>query len=130
MPPTWSAPPTPTPNPPRKGEGNASLLRDALAQHHLALEQELLGPFPGVDLSRVDVAARVDRDVVHPVELARLAAVAAEGSDHLAGVAHERAHLVVGAVGIEQEGLAGVGEELKVPDRAVRQRVLLDEDLL
>src|SRR5689334_16847736 len=67
----------------------------ALPQHHVALEQELLRALAGVDLGREHVALRVDREIVHPVEFAGAAAVAAEGAEHLAGLARERAHFVV-----------------------------------
>ena len=59
----------------------------ALAQDHVAPEQELLGTLAGVDLGGEDVAVAVHREVVDPVEVARHAAVAAEGAEHLAGVA-------------------------------------------
>src|SRR5687768_12898689 len=53
-------------------------------------EDELLRALARVDLSGVEVAARVRCHVVHPVELAGAAAVAAELADDLAGAAQQR----------------------------------------
>src|SRR5919198_1347431 len=44
---------------------------------------ELLDPTAEPDLRRIEIALRVDRDVVDPFELARLAAVAAPLRQHL-----------------------------------------------
>src|SRR5262249_12985720 len=53
---------------------------------HIALRGavglEFLHALSGVDLARVDVAVRIDSDAVHPVELAGIAAGAAEAADH------------------------------------------------
>src|SRR2546430_15690872 len=56
---------------------------------------ELLRAFSGVALGRINVPFGIERDVVHPVKLARVAAVASERADDLAGLARERTHLVV-----------------------------------
>jgi hypothetical protein len=63
-----------------------------------------------IDLRRENVAARVDREVVNPVEFAGLPAVAAERAQNLAGVAIKRAYLVVGAVGVEEPSFLLVGK--------------------
>src|SRR5207245_11205341 len=55
-----------------------------------ALEDELLGPLAGVDLRRVDVALRVYRQIVHPVELAGLAPVPARLAHDFAVLAQPR----------------------------------------
>src|SRR5262245_34882952 len=78
---------------------------------------ELLRAFSGIHLGRVEIAFGVGGDVVHPMEVAGIAAVASEPPDDLAGFTHERAHLIVGAVGIEQEALFAVDPEVEVPDR-------------
>src|ERR1700756_2511415 len=48
---------------------------------------EFLDAFSGIDLGGIDVALRIDRHGVNPVELAGVAAVMAEGADHAAVVA-------------------------------------------
>src|SRR5450759_2970370 len=53
---------------------------------------EALRALAGIDFRGVDAALRVDGDVVHPVEIAGVAAVAAEGADALAAFAHEDVH--------------------------------------
>src|SRR4029077_21135297 len=79
---------------------------------------KFLRALSGVHLGRIEVALGVDGEIVHPMELAGVPTVAPEGADDLAGFTHERAHFVVGAVGVEQEGLLAVDPEIQVPDRA------------
>src|SRR5882724_9145565 len=86
------------------------------------LVDELLRALARVDLGRIDVALRVDGHVVDPVELARRAAVAAEVREHAARLAEQRPHVVVLAVGIVEERLAGVLREVHVPRRAAAAR--------
>src|SRR5262245_22934609 len=64
------------------------------------------------------------------MELAGIAAIPPERPDHIAGFAHQRPHLVVGAVGIEQEGLFAIDPEIEVPDRARGPGVLFVDELL
>src|SRR5437588_5753045 len=80
---------------------------------------ELLHAAPEADLGGVEVAFRIDRDVVHPLELPRLPAMAAPLVDERARVAQERADLPVRAVGGEDETLVLVLREHQVPHRAV-----------
>src|SRR5947209_18050462 len=93
------------------------------------LTRELLRPLAGVDLAGVEVAVRVDRQVVDPVELAGLAARPAEGRLHGAAVARQREHLVVAAVGHEQPALLRVAREDDVPHGAVPRGARLDREL-
>src|SRR6188472_304764 len=114
-----------------------STLRRLLSPHHLAAPDltpwprratslchrrddiaEFLRAFSGIHFGRVNIALGVDGEIMHPVELASVTAVAAEHPDDLAGVAHQRAHLVVGAVGVEQEALLSIDPEVEVPYRA------------
>ncbi len=76
------------------------------AQNHVAPEQELLGTLAGVHLGGELVALRVHREIVDPVEVARLPAIAAEAAEDLARVATERADFVVRPVGVDQVGFA------------------------
>ena len=54
-----------------------------------SLQRELLHPLPGVDFGGVDVALRIDRQVVHPVELPALRPCGRSGRD-LAALAQQR----------------------------------------
>src|SRR5580700_10559782 len=83
---------------------------------------EFLHAFAVVDFARVDVALGIDRDAVHPVELAGGATGATEAADHGAVAAAQDAQEVVFAVDVEQPGLVGVGPEVQVPHRAGAQR--------
>src|SRR3954465_907134 len=78
-------------------------LRRPAPQHHVSLEQEFLRTLAGIDLGGEDVALGVEREIVNPVEVAGHAAVAAEAADGFAGLARQRADLVIGAVGVDQE---------------------------
>src|SRR5689334_17706382 len=64
-----------------------------------ALVDELLQPLPVERLGRIDVALGIDRDAVHAVELAGLAATAAERGKLLHGRALDDAHALVHSVG-------------------------------
>src|SRR5437588_13033010 len=79
---------------------------------------------------RVEVAFGVDRDVVHPLELPRLASVTPPLAELLTGVAHERRDLPVRAVRGEDEALLLVHGQHEVPHRAVRKCRRLDLELL
>src|ERR1700730_15607967 len=74
----WTAP-----RPPLVGDGEDPLVG------------ELLDALAVVDLGGVDVAARVDRHVVHPVQLARVAPAPAEAREDLAAGAREHPHVGV-----------------------------------
>src|SRR5215475_12436103 len=67
---------------------------------------------------------------MHPVELAGVAAAAAEAADHAAVLALDDADFVVFAVGAEQIGLLWIGPEGEVPNGAIAERGLLVEPLL
>src|SRR6186997_3407321 len=84
-----------------------STLRRLLSPHHLAAPAldrrtmslchrradiaEFLRAFSGINFGGVNIALGVDGEIVHPVELASVTAVAAERPHDLAGVAHQRA---------------------------------------
>src|SRR5262249_4754059 len=101
-------------------------VRSAHGWIHVA---EFLRPFTGVDFGGVDVALRIHREIVHPMKLAGIAAVATERADDLAGFAAQGAYLVVGAVGSEQERLLGIDPGVEVRHRAGKQRILFDNEL-
>src|SRR5207249_3224314 len=96
------------------------------AERHLAhaLEVEFLHALTLEGLGRIDVALGIDRDAVHAVELARLAAAAAERGQLRHGVALDDAHALVLAVGEIDEALPGILREGDLPGRARGQRVL------
>src|SRR5438874_9443034 len=82
-----------------------------LAQRVRVGQLEFLDALGVVDLAGIDVARFVDRHGVYPVELAGIAAAAAEAADHAAVLAPEDADLVVLAVGIEEIGLLRIGPD-------------------
>src|SRR4051794_24401588 len=88
---------------------------------------ELLDALSGVDLGSIDVALRIDRHGMNPVELAGVATVMAEAADHAAVVALQHANLVVLAVGAEQVALLRIRPDRDIPHRAIAERVLLIE---
>src|ERR1044071_1797645 len=85
--------------------------------------EELLRALAGVDFGRVDVALRVDGEVVDPVELAGAPAVAAEAAQDAPGVAEQVPHDVVLAVRGVEKGLRGVRRKVGAPHRAGAPRV-------
>src|SRR3954454_6175690 len=91
---------------------------------------EFLDTLSAVDLGRVDVAFGIDRHRVNPVKLPGVAAAAAEGADDRAVLALEHPDLVVLAIGAQQISLSGIGPDRDVPNRAVAERILLEEPLL
>ena len=104
-------------------------LRVKSLHHRRAYIAELLRAFSGIDLGGVEVALGVDRQVVHPVELAWITAWSPEGADDGARLAVERQHLVVAAVGQEQPLLLRIARDHQVPHRAVAGRARLDREL-
>src|SRR5438445_12000208 len=94
-----------------------------------ALEDELLGPLARVDLRRVDVALRVYRQIVHPVELAGLAPVPAELAHGVAVLAQDRPDVVVLAVRGVQPGLRRLLLDVELPDRGLAARRARDAEL-
>src|SRR6185437_12665054 len=103
---------------------------EPLAQRVRVGQLEFLNALGVVDLAGIDVARFVDCHGVYPVELAGIAAAAAEVADHAAVLALENADFVVLAVGIQQIGLFRVGPDGEIPDRAIAERVLLVEPFL
>src|SRR5258705_7184810 len=65
-----------------------------------------------------------------PVELPGIAAVPPKAADHGPILAPDDADFVVFAVGAQQIGLFRIGPDGDVPDRAVAERVLLEEKFL
>src|SRR4051795_4078661 len=88
---------------------------------------ELLDALSGIDLGGIDVALRIDRHGVNPVELAGVAAVMAEAADHAAVVALQHANLIVLAIGAEQIALLRIRPDRNIPHRTVSERVLFIE---
>src|SRR5437879_2722065 len=94
------------------------------------LEDELLCALALAHFGRIEVALRVDREVVDRAELPGLAPVPTELADDAAVVAHEHPHVVVLAVGVVQPGLGSVVRDLDVPGRAAAARRAGDDELL
>src|SRR5207247_1313772 len=69
-------------------------------------------------------------EVVHPVELPRLAPVAPELREDPAALAQERPDVVVLAVGVVEPGLGRVVRDVHVPHRAAAARRGRDPELL
>src|SRR5262249_60862918 len=69
----------------------AQYLRAASPADRGADIAELLRAFSGIHLGRVEIAFGVGGDVVHPMEVAGIAAVAPERPDDLAGFTQQRA---------------------------------------
>src|SRR5258707_15221754 len=105
----------------------SSLLRQLSGSIH---PLEFLHPPSEADLRSVEIALRVDGDVVHPLELPSLAAVAAECAEHLAGLAQQRRDLPIRAICGEDIALLRAFREHEIPDRSVRQRFRRDLELL
>src|SRR5436190_11852225 len=95
-----------------------------------ALVQESLNALAAVRLGCVDVAFRITRDAVHRVELSRLSAAVAEAGENFQRVALHDVDLFVSAVDQIKELLLGILRERYIPNGAVAQRSLLDEDFL
>ena len=91
---------------------------------------EFLRPAAEADLRGVEITLGIDADVVHPLELAGLAAVPAPLRQRLAVLARYRDDLAIGAIGDEDEALLRVARKHQVPDRAVLQGLRLDAKLL
>ena len=85
--------------------------------HRRAYIAELLRAFSGIDLGGVDVALGVDGEIVHPVEFAGVAAVAAEGptTSPVSRTSVRTSLLVPSALNRRS---AAVVREVEVPDRA------------
>src|SRR5260370_31759660 len=86
--------------------------------------------FPSYVFRDEQVALRIDGEVVGAVELSGPVAGTSEGAHHLEGIALEHMHLLVGAVGNEQELLTRIDGESDVPHRSAAERVLRHEGLL
>ena len=99
-------------------------------QDHVAAETELLCPLARVDLGSEHVPSRIDRQVVHPVELARLTPVAAEGAD-VSPVSRTsvRTSLFAPSALISQVSSAS-GQSSRSHTEPFAQGALLDEEFL
>src|SRR5215472_1621282 len=93
-------------------------------------QPEFLDALGVVDFAGIDVTELVHGHGMDPVELAGVAAAAAEPADHAAILALQNAYLVVLPVGVQQISLLGIGPDREVPRRAIAERVLLKEPLL
>src|SRR6516225_6493910 len=82
---------------------------------------EFLRALARVDFARINVAGGVDRDVVHPVELARVAAVAPERAHLATRFALDDVHFVVRSVSNEKPALVRVRRRHHIPRRARAQ---------
>src|SRR6266487_4375160 len=85
---------------------------------------------PKADLRGVEGALRINRNVVHPLELAGLAPLAAPLREQLSILARKRVDLAIGAVGDEDELLLRIDRQHQVPDRAVGERLGFDPEFL
>ena len=93
-------------------------------------EHKLLDALAGIDFARIEVAVGIGGHLVHPVELAGVAAVVSGLAEDAAIAAQQRPNDVVLAVGDQQELLIAVAREGQLPDRSVAQRFLAQEELL
>src|SRR5450759_276802 len=91
---------------------------------------EFLRTVPEADFRRVDIAFRIDGDVMHPFELAGLAAMPTPLREHLPVVAVDRDDLAVRPVGDENIFLCGIFRQHEIPNRTVLQSLRLDPELL
>src|SRR5262245_29878932 len=98
--------------------------------HRRSGRNELLDPASKSDLGSVEIALRVDPDVVHPFELAELAAAPAPLREHLAVLVRQHADLSVRAIGYENVPLLRIARQHQIPHRAVCQRLWIDLELL
>src|SRR6266849_526567 len=89
-----------------------ALVPGTVAHSHV---REFLQALPLVRLRDEQVALRIDGEVVGAVELSGPVAGTSEGAHHLEGIALEHMHLLVGAVGNEQELLTRIDGESDVP---------------
>src|SRR5437667_11419685 len=95
-----------------------------------SLVDELLHALALVGFGRVEIALGIARDAVHAVELAGLAPAVAEVRDFLQRLAKDDTHLLVLAVGEENEALLGIFRKGDIPDRARGEGLLGVERLL
>src|SRR6266511_2744082 len=112
--------------------------RDELAPFHSITSSvrallhwtKFLHAAPKADLRGVEGALRINRNVVHPLELAGLAPLAAPLREQLSILARKRVDLAIGAVGDEDELLLRIDRQHQVPDRAVGERLGFDPEFL
>src|SRR5256885_3937823 len=95
-----------------------------------SLVDELLHALALVGLVGVEMALGAARGAVHAVELAGLAPAVAEVRDLLQRLAKDDAHLLVLAVGEEDEALLGIFRKGDIPDRTRGEGLLGVERLL
>src|SRR5882762_1184164 len=88
-----------------------------------AFIDEFLHALAFVGLGRVQVTLGIGSDAVHAIELSGLAPAVAEVRDLLQRIAHDDAHLLVLAVGEEDEPLLAILRERDVPGRARGERL-------
>ena len=91
---------------------------------------EFLYPAAEADFGGIEIAFRINSDVVHPLELAGLAAVTAPLRKHLPVLARQHTDLAIGTVRHEDETLLRIARQHQVPNRAVRQGLRIEAELL
>ena len=94
-----------------------------------ALVSELLQALAFEGLGRIEVAFRIESDVVHPEELARLASAVAKVGQFFERIAQQDVHPRVLSVGQKDLGLLGILRESDVPSRPASTRLPGDERL-
>ena len=84
-------------------------------------QDEFLNPLAVFDFAGIQVAFRIHRDRINPVELAGVSAIAAERARQRAFLAVENPDHIIGAVGGEQILLLRVVREGEVVDGSARR---------
>ena len=91
---------------------------------------KFLDALGGVHLTRVDIAARINSDLMDPVELTRVSPIAAKSSKDLARFTVDEANKVVFSIRIDQESLFHIGRKSNRPNRAVTPCGGIKDELL
>src|SRR5262249_9771794 len=109
-------PPPAGPRPPRRrarrGTGGGACVYPPTSSARALLHRtKFLHTAPKADLRGVEGALRVNRNVVHPLELAGLAPVATKLREQFSILARQRVDLAIGAVGDEDELLLRIDRQ-------------------
>src|SRR5438128_9077345 len=95
-----------------------------------SLPDEFLNAFAFVGLGDEEIAARIGRQIVRAVELARPVPRAAERVDDFERVPPHDVYLLIRAVDHDEKRLVRIVREGDVPHRSAAERILRDELLL